>query len=88
MDLFSDCGYTGDKVLETICDKCGVEEIEACIKRVGEPYAEVLMYHFRYKMTIKQISQIIDENESTTGSRITRGRQKLKKLLTGGGYYG
>ena len=86
MDEFAGGDPMSDEVLENLCEKCGVEEILSCINSLGETYSQVLRYHFVYKMTIREISQMMNENQNTIGARITRGRKKLKELLERRGY--
>jgi RNA polymerase sigma-70 factor (ECF subfamily) len=63
------------------CEKCTVEQILECMKELGEIYCDVLVYYYFHKHTLKEIALFMGINESTVGSRLTRGRAKLIELM-------
>ena len=87
MDTLGDDESFDERIMFNICDDRGENEILKCIEELGEPYSDVLMYYYVHEHTLKQIAQIMGEKESTVGSRLTRGRKKLMKLLVGRGYH-
>ena len=87
MDTLGDGERFDELILFNICDDSGEDGILKCIEELGEPYSDVLMYYYVHEHTLKQIAQIMGEKESTVGSRLTRGRKKLMKLLVGRGYH-
>jgi RNA polymerase sigma-70 factor (ECF subfamily) len=87
IDTLGDDERFDERMMFNICDESGENEILKCIEELGEPYSDVLMYYYVHEHTLKQIAQIMGEKESTVGSRLTRGRKKLMKLLVGRGYH-
>lgn len=87
MDKFSEKNVSDEQCLYNICDGHDESEIFECIKEIGEPYSDVLLYYYFHEHTLKEISQIMGEKESTVGSRLTRGRAKLIQLLVRRGYH-
>ena len=76
-----------EMLIYSMCDEHSVDGILKCIEELGEPYSDVLLYHYVYDHTVKQISRITGEKENTVGSRLVRGRKKLMQLLIRRGYY-
>ena len=87
MDTFGIDEKIDERVMFSLCDDHGEKAILKCIEEIGEPYSDVLLYHYVHGHTLKQIAQIMGEKESTVGSRLTRGRKKLMQLLVGRGYH-
>lgn len=52
-----------------------------CIERLGEPDSSVIVFHYFYGKTSKQIASIINMTDAAVQKRISRARGKLKKLL-------
>ena len=70
-----------DGELFTVCEREGVETILACIRELGDVYSETLIYHYLYHYTPKEIATMLDMKEITVRKRISRGRERLVKLL-------
>jgi len=74
-------GITCDETLFYACDSVGIDEITACFAELPKIYRDVLSLHIFYQHTTEQIAGLLDLNASTVGSRLSRGRKKLIKLL-------
>ena len=72
---------TYDEALFAACDRAELEEITACFAELPNIYRDVLSLHIFYQHTTEQIAKLLDLNASTVGSRLSRGRKKLIKLL-------
>ena len=72
---------TYDEALFAACDRAELEEITACFAELPKIYRDVLSLHIFYQHTTEQIAKLLDLNASTVGSRLSRGRKKLIKLL-------
>ncbi len=68
------------ELFELCAERCD-QTVLSCIMAVGEPYTSVLTHYYLYHRTLKEISRIMKQKESTVGSRLTRGRKKLIELL-------
>ena len=74
-------GLAYDEPLFAACDKAEIGEITACFAELPKIYRDVLSLHFLHRHTTEQIARMLDLNASTVGSRLSRGRKKLIKLL-------
>lgn len=54
------------------------------VKDLDEKYRDVIIMRFVEDMTVKDIANVLDENENTVSVRIHRGIEKLKKILEEG----
>ncbi len=61
--------------------------IEDAIKQLPEKYRIVIHLFYYEDIPINKISKIIGKSEGTVKSQLSRGRDKLKEILTEGGYY-
>lgn len=85
IDSVDEANLTDDRELYDICGDYDKATVRECIEMLGEPYSDVLLYYYYHEHTLKEIARIMNLNESTVGSRLTRGRKKLIRLLTGRG---
>lgn len=85
-----EAGYISDVEPETvsdgkdlfdICQKLDENDILECMKELGQTYCDVLAYYYLHGHTLKEIARIMGMKESTVGSRLTRGKEKLVSLL-------
>lgn len=73
--------FVDDRELYDICGDYDKAAVRECIEILGEPYSDVLLYYYYHEHTLKEISRLMNLKESTVGSRLTRGREKLVQLL-------
>lgn len=66
------------------CD-CEWKEILSCL---DEKYRSVLVLYYGQDMRIKEIAALLDINENTVMTRLSRARQKLRQEYEGGVIYG
>ncbi|MCX4326493.1 MAG: sigma-70 family RNA polymerase sigma factor [Lachnospiraceae bacterium] len=56
-----------------------------CMQQLPGKYSAVLHLFYYEEYSIKEIAQILDIKENTVASRLSRGRDKLRKILGKGG---
>ena len=56
--------------------------VRRAVEQLGEPNREIFLRHYYYAQTVTEIGQCMHLNESTIKTRLRRGRQRLKDLLT------
>lgn len=80
-DELSKTLYSPQKV-DADAEKSAVRSILFdCIDKLGEPDSSVIVFHYFYGKTSKQIASIINMTDAAVQKRISRARGKLKKLL-------
>ncbi len=57
------------------------QRVDAELRRVGEPYRTTLILRDLEEMSYEEIAEILQISLGTVKSRLTRGRQELKKRL-------
>ncbi|MGV8983485.1 RNA polymerase sigma factor [Clostridium sp.] len=57
------------------------EKIKNCIFLMKPLYREVITLYYYQDLSIKQICEVLDENENTVKTRLIRGRKLLKEML-------
>lgn len=70
-----------------LCEKNDISEIVKCFAELDDIYRDVLSFYYFYHHSIKEIAKIMNMNEATVNSRLTRGRKKLMILLKRRGYH-
>lgn len=60
--------------------------VEAALLEMGQPDRDIFLRHYYYCQTVAEIGEALSINPSTVKSRLARGREKLKKHLTEGGF--
>ena len=70
-----------DDVLEELCAKLDRETVVHAILQIKEPYSAVLYCHFVMDMDDKQMADTFHRKPATVRQQLSRGREKLKKLL-------
>ena len=56
-------------------------DVRAAIEQLKPEYREVIMLHYLDDLTVKQIAQILDRNENTVKTQLSRAREMLKNIL-------
>ena len=71
--------------LEEMGEPVGEMEEESdlliAVRQLPEKYGQVIHLFYYEEMSVKEISEITGDKESTVKSQLTRGRQMLKKIL-------
>ena len=57
------------------------EDIYAFVKELPEKYRTVIHLYYYEELSVKEIAQILDENESTVKSKMSRARKMLEKKI-------
>lgn len=52
-----------------------------CIDRLGEPDSSIIIFHYFYGKTSKQIASLMTLSDVAVQKRMSRAREKLRKLL-------
>ena len=56
--------------------------VRRAVDSLGEPDREIFLRHYYFAQTVVEIGQGMDLNVSTVKTKLRRGRQRLKELLT------
>lgn len=64
----------------------GESEILQAVLSLGKKYRIPIHLYYYEGYSIKEISEILEEPMATVGTRLSRGRSKLKKLIGGDNY--
>ena len=84
IDDVSQSLYTAeDDVVHTILLKESNSELIDAIKSLGEPDSEIILRRYYLRQSSKDISKNIGLKVNTIDKKVSRGIQKLKKLLGG-----
>lgn len=65
------------------CDYSGVLEE---LQKLPHNYRNVLYLYYYEGFSIEEIGKILGKSSNTIGSQLRRGREKLRRILTDGGY--
>jgi RNA polymerase sigma-70 factor (ECF subfamily) len=57
------------------------DKIKDCIFLMKALYREVIILYYYEELSIKEICEVLDENENTIKSRLIRGRKMLRNML-------
>ena len=63
-----------------------ISEMTELLQKLPEKYRDVLYLHYYEQYTVDEIAALLDCSRNTVGSQLRRGREKLKTILTEGGY--
>lgn len=59
-----------------------------CIDRLGEPDSSIIVFHFFYGRTSREIAKYLHMSDWTVQKRISRAKKKLEKLFCNAGITG
>ncbi len=79
-DFLSTFFSRGKNVEENIKEEEIKEMVNKCLFELDKKYREVIVLYFLEEMDYKAISDILHIPTSTVGVRLSRGKQKLKKI--------
>jgi RNA polymerase sigma-70 factor (ECF subfamily) len=65
---------------QEVFDKIGREDLWVLVKQLKPYETQVLIAHFRFDMTFREIAENLKQNESTVKLRYYRALRKLKQL--------
>lgn len=57
------------------------EIILRCIKKLGKPDSQIIVYHFFYGKTSKEMAALLDMSDWSIQKRLSRAKKKLRLLL-------
>ena len=66
---------------QTAADKDDYMDLHAAIERLSPEYREVIKLYYLDDLSVKQIAQILDKNENTVKTHLSRAREYLRPLL-------
>ena len=66
---------------QTAADKDDYMDLYAAIERLSPEYREVIKLYYLDDLSVKQIAQILDKNENTVKTHLSRAREYLRPLL-------
>lgn len=66
---------------QTAADKDDYMDLYAAIERLSPEYREVIKLYYLDDLSVKQIAQILDKNENTVKTHLSRAREHLRPLL-------
>lgn len=82
----------GDLVLGDIAEDAiardHVEETKRALDVIGDKYRDVLILYSAFDLSYAEIAQALGLRIGTVRSRISRGRNQLRELLSSSGQYG
>ena len=61
--------------------------LRRCLETMPEPDRSIFIRHYYYYQGTREIGAALGLNENTVSTRLRRGRQRLKKELTEGGFF-
>lgn len=62
--------------------------LTSCVQKLPEKYKTAIYLFYYENMSISEIACLLEINENTVKTRLSRGREKLKKILEKENYYG
>ena len=74
---------TSDEVADSILVKESNSELIGAIKSLGEPDSEIIIRKYYFHQSSKDISKNLGMKINTIDKKVSRGMQKLKKVLGG-----
>ena len=80
-DAFPLAGNAPDHTTEDIIEQEDLDDLIEHIKKLPEIYSSPLLLRFHHDYTISQISDALDEDESTIRTRISRAKRMLAEVL-------
>ncbi len=57
------------------------EIILSCIEKLGKPDSQIIVYHFFYGKTSKEMAAFLDMSDWSIQKRLSRAKKKLRQLL-------
>lgn len=76
-----ECGHSG--IEDALIEKEHTAEILSLIKTLGEPDSEILIRKYYFRQSTRSIAHEMGIRENTVDKKVSRGRNKLRKLLGG-----
>ncbi|NMA85942.1 MAG: sigma-70 family RNA polymerase sigma factor [Tissierellia bacterium] len=84
---YEDIEISSENIEEILVDKINREILKKELNELNFIYKQVIILFYYEDLSIKEISQILEEKEGTIKSRLSRGRNLLKKALREGGSF-
>lgn len=85
LEEMDDLGAVSEDVSDEVLSRIGYERIVEAIRALPERYAEPLyLFHVR-ELSVKEIAELLCEQEETVKKQLQRARKKLRVLLEDSG---
>ncbi|MBS4026187.1 MAG: sigma-70 family RNA polymerase sigma factor [Clostridia bacterium] len=84
---FKDEWVGEDDVEETVEHSIDREILRSSLESLNHIYSECLILYYFEDLSIKEISEVLEESEGTIKSKLSRGRKLLKSSLEKGGQF-
>ena len=66
---------------QTVMDTDTYMDLHAAIEQLRPEYREVIKLYYLDDLSVKQIAQVLDKNENTVKTQLSRAREMLKTML-------
>ena len=63
------------------CSELTVSDIRECMQSLSAPYRDIMIMFYLHGNSTREIATLFGMNESTVRTRLSRGRERLVKLL-------
>ncbi len=71
-----------DNRVDVETEKAEIREIIfRCIKKLGKPDSQIIVYHFFYGKTSKEMAALLGQSDWSIQKRLSRAKKKLRQLL-------
>ena len=76
----TDVSPGGDPTFAAIEQSSAYDQLLAAIQQLDEIYQDVLLHHYVFQQSVKEIAKLFGEKPSTIRQRLSRGRKLLAEL--------
>ena len=85
-DLLEQRAQTQQLCEETVADRAAADtdtyiDLHTAIEQLRPEYREVIKLYYLDDLSVREIAQILDKNENTVKTRLSRARDSLRTLL-------
>lgn len=71
-----------DEFVDLLCTKMEYTNVVKAIQSIGEPYKDVLYYHFVLELSVPDTAKHLNRKTDTVKKQLQRGKKLLLELLT------
>lgn len=71
-----------DEFVDLLCTKMEYTNVVKAIQSIGEPYKDVLYYHFVLELSVPDTAKHLNRKTETVKKQLQRGKKLLLELLT------
>ena len=72
-----------DAFLEQILRNIAYDRVLQAIQCLGDPYREVLYYHFVVELSLEEVAKLLDRKHGVVKMQAVRGKKRLLEALYG-----